>query len=186
MRVISGSARGVRLDSVPGNETRPTLDRVKEALFNILQTRLSGADFLDLYAGNGGIGIEALSRGARRVVFVDAKPTCTKMIRANMSKAHLDNGEILTMKVNLALQRLGRAEQAFDIIFMDPPYGRDLVAPTLNAIADLGLLRQDGLVVAEYGAKEEIDLEASKFDQVRQEKYGDTVLGFFTLREDEH
>jgi 16S rRNA (guanine966-N2)-methyltransferase len=185
MRVIAGKARGVRLSSVPGTDTRPTLDRVKEALFNILQTWVPGSDFLDLFAGNGGIGIEALSRGARHAVFVDLKPQCTRMIRANLQAAKVDGAQGLTMPVERALERLAKAGSQFDIIFLDPPYGRQLVGKTLAALEGYDLLRPGGLVVAEYGAKEEIDLGTSKFERVRQEKYGDTALGFFTLREDE-
>lgn len=185
MRVIAGKAKGVRLSGVPGSETRPTQDRVKEALFNILQTEIQNTDFLDLYAGNGGIGIEALSRGARCAVFVDSKPACAKMIRSNLSAAKLENGEILNMPVERALERLKRAGRQFDIIFLDPPYGRGLVEKTLEALADGALLRKSGVVVAEYGAKEEFNLSTSNFELMRQVKYGDTVLGFFTLREDE-
>jgi len=187
MRVISGTAKGVRLQSVPGTSTRPTLDRVKEALFNILQTRVRGSDFLDLFAGNGGIGIEALSRGARSAVFVDHSPACTKVIRTNLKIAHLEQAEtvVLTMPVAPAIKRLERAGRQFDIIFLDPPYGRRMVEQTFALLESTSLIRTGGLVVAEYGAKEEIDLSASKFECMRQEKYGDTVLGFFSLRKDE-
>lgn len=184
MRVVAGKAKGVRLGSVPGNDTRPTSDRVKEALFNILQPRISNAVFLDLFAGNGGIGIEALSRGAAQAVFVDAKSACTRMIKSNLTKAKLSGAEVLTMRVDRAIQRLGNLNQSFDIIFLDPPYGQGLIEPTLAAIYDAGIIQPDGMVVAEYGAKEDIDLSTSKFQLVRREKYGDTVLGFFTLRED--
>ena len=153
MRVIAGKARGVRLSSVPGTDTRPTLDRVKEALFNILQTWVPGSDFLDLFAGNGGIGIEALSRGARHAVFVDLKPQCTRMIRANLQAAKVDGAQVLTMPVERALERLAKAGSQFDIIFLDPPYGRQLVGKTLAALEGYDLLRPGGLVVAEYGAK---------------------------------
>ena len=184
MRVVAGKARGVRLGSVPGYETRPTANRVKEALFSILQPRIGDAVFLDLFAGNGGIGIEALSRGAARAVFVDAKPACTRMIKENLARARLDDAEVLTMRVERAIQRLREQQKKFDIIFLDPPYGKGFIVPTLAALWEADIVQPDAVIIAEYGVKEEIDLSTSKFQLVRQEKYGDTVLGFFTLRED--
>ena len=186
MRVVAGKARGVRLGSVPGYETRPTADRVKEALFSILQPRIGDAVFLDLFAGNGGIGIEALSRGARQAVLVDCSPACIRMIRQNLSAAELDGAQVLAMPGHRAVEKLSRAGIQFDIIFLDPPYGQGLVEKTLIQLSRTALLRQGGVVVAEHGVKEEINLSTSKFERNRQEKYGGTVLGFFTLREDEH
>lgn len=185
MRVIAGSARGRRLKSVPGTNTRPTTDRVKENLFNILGSAVNNAAFLDLFAGNGGVGIEALSRGARSAVFIDKSRTCTKMIRTNLEiVGFLDRAQVYTNDVLQALGILGRKGQQFDLIFLDPPYQSGLVDKALVQISSSNLLTPGGLVIAEYGKKEEIIQFALNLSRVREQQYGDTVLGFYRAEED--
>ena len=122
MRVIAGTARRLNLKTVPGMETRPTTDRIKETLFNILQPEMPDCRFLDLFSGSGGIGIEALSRGAAYAVFVEKNPRACNCIRDNLSFTKLvEHGKLLNMDVLQALRSL-EGEEAFDCIFMDPPY----------------------------------------------------------------
>ena len=126
MRVIAGTARRLNLKTVPGMETRPTTDRIKETLFNILQPEMPDCRFLDLFSGSGGIGIEALSRGAAYAVFVEKNPRACNCIRDNLSFTKLaEHGKLLNMDVLQALRSL-EGEEAFDCIFMDPPYNHDL------------------------------------------------------------
>ena len=122
MRVISGSARGKQLTPVPGKDTRPTTDRVKESVFNILQMMVPGSEMLDLFAGTGQMGIEALSRGASHAVFCDAAPKALSVIRKNIAAARVeDRAEVIGADFVSALRRLQGRQ--FDVIFLDPPYG---------------------------------------------------------------
>ena len=185
MRIIAGNARGRRLQSVPGRHTRPTTDRVKENLFNIMGNTVVGAQVLDLFAGSGGIGIEALSRGASKAVFVDNERQCTAVIRTNLTAASLlPQAEIYTADVFRAVRILGQNQRKFDFIYLDPPYGRSLAAKTLKEIAANGLLTANGVAVAEHSSKEEIAQASLNLIRVRQVCYGDTALSFYRIEED--
>lgn len=134
MRVIAGKARRLPLKTVPGMETRPTTDRIKETLFNILQNDLPGARFLDIFAGSGGIGIEALSRGAREAYFIEHNRAAVACIKENLAFTHLDKeGVVIAADVLAALARL-EGQDPFHIIFMDPPYGKELEQTVLSYI----------------------------------------------------
>ena len=155
MRVISGSARGKALEAVPGMDTRPTTDRVKESVFNILQFRVIGAAMLDLFAGTGQMGIEALSRGASRAVFVDQAPKAVAVIRRNIAAARVQpRAEIIQSTYQQALERL-RGQQ-FDIIFLDPPYGGAVLNSALKAVELFDILSMDGIIICESSAEDEI------------------------------
>ncbi len=185
VRVISGSAKGRRLGSVSSLDTRPTSDRVKESLFNIIRNQIEDAIFLDLFAGNGGVGIEALSRGAKKVVFLEKSSLCTKMIHQNLKSTNLaSKAEVYTTNVFSGLAKLGKKEKQFNIIFLDPPYQETLVDKTLAMISEYNLLAPDGIVIAEYGKKEELAQFVLNLVQVREAKYGDTVLGFYRIKGD--
>lgn len=148
MRVISGSARGLKLTAPAGLDTRPTLDRVKEALFNILASELRGARVLDLFAGSGALGIEALSRGGESAVFVDSSPAAREAILKNLTNSRLrDRAEIAASD---ALDYLRRCGKSFDLIFLDPPYSGGLYEEALSLIAREMLLSPGGAVVAEW------------------------------------
>ena len=137
MRVIAGSARRLLLKTVEGMDTRPTTDRIKETLFNMIQNDLYGRSFLDLFAGSGAIGIEALSRGASEAVFIDNGIRQVSCIRDNLKTTKLESGaKVLNCGVLEGLSRLGRDHGAFDFIFMDPPYGCDLERQVLEALQD--------------------------------------------------
>ena len=132
MRVIAGKARGTKLAAPDGLETRPTADRIKESLFNMIASDLYDCRFLDLFSGSGGIGIEALSRGAREAVFVDLSKGALKCIRLNIEKTKFgDKSAVLNTSVEAAFNQFKQHNRKFDIIFMDPPYNKDIIGDTL-------------------------------------------------------
>ena len=149
MRVIAGSARRLILKTAEGMETRPTTDRIKETLFNMLQNRLYGCTFLDLFAGSGGIGIEALSRGAREAVFVENNPKAMACIKENLKFTRLASRAMtVTTDVMDALYRL-EGDKIFDFIFMDPPYDRGLERKVLEYLSDSRLVYEDTVIIVE-------------------------------------
>ena len=149
MRVIAGSARSLRLKTLDGMETRPTTDRIKETLFNIIGPSVYDSVFLDLFSGSGGIGIEALSRGAREAFFVEKNPKAMACIRENLKFTRLESRAVtITRDVMDALYRL-EGEKVFDIIFMDPPYDRDYEKNVLIYLAESGLIYEDTMIIIE-------------------------------------
>lgn len=149
MRVIAGSARRLLLKTPQGLETRPTSDKVKETLFNMLMPDIYDSVFLDLFAGSGGIGIEALSRGAKRAVFVEKSKAALECIKANIHTTHFeDSSTIMANDASSALRMLS-GRDSFDIIFMDPPYDKGYEKEMLSIIANSTLLNEDGLIVVE-------------------------------------
>lgn len=165
MRVIAGKARSLKLKTISGMDTRPTTDRIKETLFNILQPRLCQCRFLDLFAGSGGIGIEALSRGAAKAVFVEKAPKAAACIRENLRFTRLEqDGQVIQADVFSALTGLER-EEPFDLIFMDPPYNKELERQVLTYLADSGLMDEDTLVVVEAS----LDTDFSYIDELGME-----------------
>ncbi|HIZ59449.1 MAG TPA: 16S rRNA (guanine(966)-N(2))-methyltransferase RsmD [Candidatus Dorea faecipullorum] len=149
MRVIAGSAKRLRLKTLDGMDTRPTTDRIKETLFNMLSPYLYDCIFLDLFAGSGGIGIEALSRGAMEAVFVEKNPKAMACIRENLKYTRLDRKALtISSDVMTALYRL-EGEKQFDFIFMDPPYNQELEKKVLEYLADSQLLSDEGVIIVE-------------------------------------
>ena len=156
MRVIAGSARRLLLKTIDGMDTRPTTDRIKETLFNMLQQDLYGCTFLDLFAGSGAIGIEALSRGAREAVFVERSPQAVACIRDNLERTRLaDRAQILSCDVFAALRRLEARREAFDFIFMDPPYRQDLEKEVLSYLSRSSLADGHTRIIAETAKETE-------------------------------
>lgn len=181
MRVIAGKAKGVRLSAPKGLEVRPTLDRVREALFSIIGPRIEGAAFLDLFAGTGANGIEALSRGARVCAFVDNDRRAVAAVERNLEAAHLvDLVEIHRLTLPEGLQRLSAPEQGYDFIFADPPYAFDSYRDLLSCIADGPLLGPEGMVIIEHSARIVIKGYNSGLKEVRCAKYGDTALSLLS------
>ncbi|WP_353928834.1 16S rRNA (guanine(966)-N(2))-methyltransferase RsmD [Desulfofundulus kuznetsovii] len=178
LRVIAGVAKKSRLKIPRGWSGRPTADRVKESLFNILGPRIPGSHFLDLYAGTGNVGIEALSRGAARVVFVERDKRAVKIIRDNLVHVGLaERAEVLAQDVFLGLRQL--SGQQFDVVFLDPPYGQGLELPTLEAIDRHGLPARGGIVVAESSKRQALPGQVGRLVQYRQHQVGDTMLSFY-------
>lgn len=175
MRVISGSCKGRRLAAPKSKSIRPALDQVKEAIFNILFD-VEGKTVLDLFAGTGSMGIEALSRGAAHCVFVDSSREATALIRENLQRCGLgENAAVFAKNVSVAIEVLGRREEKFDLIFVDPPYLKSLVNPTLEKIADYEILAPDGVIVIEHHPKEPITPPAGlRVSDAR--KYGQTLI----------
>ena len=149
MRVIAGTARRLQLKSVEGMITRPTADRIKETIFNIINDRLYGAVFVDLFAGSGGIGIEALSRGAKTAIFVDNSRRAVSVIKENLEHTHFeDKGRVYFGDVLSVISRLGELPH-LDVIYIDPPYKGDFYGPVLAKLSELGNVDSDTLIIIE-------------------------------------
>ncbi|MGI5883776.1 MAG: 16S rRNA (guanine(966)-N(2))-methyltransferase RsmD [Candidatus Spyradocola sp.] len=176
MRIISGQARGRKLVTLEGEATRPTLDRTREALFNILQTRVRGAKVLDLFAGSGALGLEALSRGAQSAVFCDNSRQACDVIRKNIDAVRVgDRSRLLCCDAMDALKRL--AGERFDLVFLDPPYRKGLVDQALRGLLAAQALEPEALVVVETAQEEAFDLpESLRIADSR--KYGKSRLHF--------
>ena len=183
MRVIGGDARGRRLKVPKGHEVRPTAARVKEALFDILPHNLSGIKLLDLYAGTGNLTIEALSRGAAEAILVDSSAKSAKAIRENLRRLNLvARTKVWVTPVARAARLLANRGETFDMIFLDPPYGQRLVEKTLRAIAEGGLLRESGVLMAEHSIRDPIEQSYGSLISHDQRRYGDTLLSFFKVK----
>ncbi len=150
MRVIAGSARRLQLKTLEGLDTRPTTDRIKETLFNMINSRLIQSQFLDCFAGSGGIGIEALSRGASKAVFIEKNPKAVECIRQNLKTTRLeDKALVMSCDVLTALKRLEGKDYCFDTIFMDPPYHCQWEKQVLESLKDSQLLHEDTVIIVE-------------------------------------
>lgn len=184
MRIITGTARGCRLKTPKGETTRPTADRIKESLFSILGRRVEGARVLDLFAGTGALGLEALSRGASSALFVDERTA--SLIEENAAKTRLsERAEIVRADALRVLARLGASGRVFDLIFCDPPYRRGLWEKALSSVDREGLLAPDGCMIVEHGADETALPALENLRCVREESYGKTTrLQFWTRAAD--
>ncbi len=181
MRVISGQSRGKKLISLDGDNTRPTLDRVKEALFNIIQFEVKDAAVLDLFAGTGALGIEALSRGAKEAVFCDKVPDAIKVIKQNIINTNnLDKATIINKEYQEVLENLSKQNKKFDIVFLDPPYKTNLAIESLQKIIMSDLLTEDGTIIIETDDinKEREILKIEKVEIFDKRKYGSVWLIF--------
>ncbi len=179
MRVTGGTGRGRRLKTPAGSRVRPTSDKVKQALFNIIGEKVIDARFLDLFAGAGGIGIEALSRGAGHVVFVDSSRASLDVVRQNIEQTGF--GDKAQAVLSKAESFLKRPPASYDIVFLDPPYADEL-QPLLELIAASGSLKPDSIVIAEHFKKQPSPAGAGDLTLYREAKYGDTVLAFYSQR----
>ncbi len=178
MRVIAGKAKGRKLRSVPGDITRPITDRAKESLFNILGDEVVDALFLDLFAGTGSVGVEALSRGARRAIFVERNRRAIETIKENLRITDLaEQARVVRDDVFRFLTR--EPIEKFDLIYIAPPQYKGLWAETLLALDGKGFLAEDGLAIAQIFPKEYQDLELKSLSLVDQRKYGSTMLCFY-------
>jgi 16S rRNA (guanine966-N2)-methyltransferase len=177
VRVIAGEAKGYTLKMVPGKGTRPITDRVKESLFNILGQRVVGAHFLDLFAGTGSVGIEALSRGAERAVFVERASKAVRVIEDNLEHTRLAEwAEVLHADV---FDWIPRCEDKFDVIYVAPPQYRGLWSETLLALDQHPLLTRKGAIIAQIFPKEFESLALEHYTLVDQRQYGSTLLCFY-------
>lgn len=174
MRVIAGTARRLKLETPAGRHTRPTSDKIKETLFNMIQQDLYDAQFLDLFSGSGGIAIEALSRGAAEAVMVDNDREALRCIRANLAHTHFEEqARVMAMDVIQALRRLDQQGKAFDIIFMDPPYSMGLERRILPYLVDSSLVHDDTRIIVEASLEDDpvVMPPASSWRVERVKKY---------------
>lgn len=179
MRIIAGEARGVQLEAPKNSHVRPTQDRIRESLFSILMPRLESSRFLDLFAGTGANGIEALSRGASSAMFVDSDERSLQFIKRNLAKTSLKvRGHVRRLQLPEQLSRLAE-EGPFDIVFADPPYKFTQYEKLLERVGAEGLLTHGGLVVIEHSRRTDVPAESPGWVQTRQNAYGDTVLSFY-------
>ena len=178
MRVIAGEAKGKKLFSPPG--VRPTAGSARESLFNILGKEISSAKVLDLFAGTGALGIEALSRGAKEAVFVDNNCLSERAVRRNITNLSFESrATIYRLEVDKALKLFSRKGYRFDIIFMDPPYGSNMAMRTLIEISRSNTLRDGGMVVIEHYWKDVLPQAPRGLKMKRKEVYGDTAISFY-------
>lgn len=162
MRIISGSARGTKLYTLEGTNTRPTLDRIKEPLFSILQTKIKEAVVLDLFSGSGALGLEALSRGAKKAILCDCSPRAIDIIKKNIIKTHLeDKTELICKDYKKCLERIG---EKLDLIFIDPPYEANIATKAIEIILEKDLLAENGMIVLET------DNEQRELEQIKNLK----------------
>jgi len=183
MRIISGTSKGRKLVTPKRYSLRPTSDRVKESLFNILGSEIQGKVVLDLFAGTGNLGIEALSRGAKRVIFVEKGRQALRLIKTNIDQFGLaDRSEILPRDVNRAIGILKQREECFDLILMDPPYEKGLIQRTLMKLNTHPIYHGDSILVIEHNRREPLPHIPEGWNLVRQQKIGDTLLSFLTAQ----
>ena len=183
MRVITGKARGVALKTPEGMLTRPTADRVKEALFSVINFDVPDAVVLDLFGGTGQLGIEALSRGAKRAVFVDHQQKACDLIRENLRRTKFDReGTVVRSDY---LDYLKRTKELFDIVFLDPPYAEIFLENALKCITEIDILRSGGIIVTERPVGKELDFVVPGYTRSRDYKYGKTLITLFRKDEDD-
>ena len=177
MRVISGKARGVTLMTPKGDHTRPTADRVKEAMFSIIQFDLPGGKVLDLFGGTGQLGIEALSRGAKHVVFVDCREDACQLIKENLKRTKFAADG--TGVRSDYLQYLDRCKENFDIIILDPPYAEDFLENSLKRVTEIDILQSGGIIIAERPLGKDLPYDFPGYSRSKDYKYGQTLLTLY-------
>ncbi|GGE66424.1 16S rRNA (guanine(966)-N(2))-methyltransferase RsmD [Priestia taiwanensis] len=188
MRVVSGECKGRPLKAVPGVSTRPTTDKVKEAIFNIIGPYYNGGLALDLFGGSGGLGLEALSRGMDKAIFVDREGKAIATIKKNVEACRMeDRVEIYRNDAERALKALIKREVSFDLILLDPPYNNQKIISLISVIEQNGLLKEDGTIMTEHAVEVQLPDEIGKLKKVRYEDYGITAISIyeFALEEEE-
>ncbi len=180
MRVVAGISKGRALKAVPGQTTRPTTDKVKEAIFNIIGPFFDGGLGLDLYAGSGGLGIEALSRGMEKMIFVDQNQKAIEIVQLNLKNCRFDHqAEVYRNEAKRALKAVAKRELKFDVIFLDPPYAKQRLEEDITFIAQNNLLTNNGIIVIEYAASTRIEQTIEYLSCARIEQYGDTAISIY-------
>ena len=186
MRVISGTARGRRLVSFSGDKIRPTADKVKGSIFNIIASNfghLEDIKVLDLFSGTGNLGIEALSRGAAKAVFVDENPVSIKILKENINACGFsERSEIIQATVESGINLLSKRGTRFDMIFLDPPYEKGLIEKTLKEIVSKGILEDGAVVIVEHSLREKPLMEYDGLTLTDRRKYGDTEISFYSFK----
>lgn len=182
MRVITGSARGVRLQAPKGMDTRPTLDQVKEGIFSAIQFEVEGRRVLDLFAGSGQMGIEALSRGAKSAVFVDMRQDACAVVRSNIEKTRLTpNAQVLCSDY---LSYLSHCRETFDLIFLDPPYAEIFLENALKSISEIDILSECGILICERPAEKTLPAQIGCLHVSREYRYGRVAVSLYRKNND--
>jgi 16S rRNA (guanine(966)-N(2))-methyltransferase RsmD len=180
MRVISGIARGRRLKAVPGQSTRPTTDKVKESIFSMIGPYFEGGLVLDLFAGTGALGIEALSRGFERAVFIDIQPMALQVIKSNLEVTNfLDRADVYRNDAKRALKLLLKQEQQFDLVFMDPPYHMNMYEQLIVMMADNNLLAIDAMILCEHQASVQLPDQILNLSKYKTAVYGESAVTIY-------
>lgn len=180
MRIIAGNLKGRKLQKIRGYKIRPTSDRLRETLFNILSDRIREAVVLELFAGTGALGIEALSRGAKSAVFIDKYKNALLTINKNIKTCKLEHkAKIINWDIAKNLNCLKPYQSCFNLVFMDPPYNQNLVKPALENLHKIGALDLSALIVVEHGLDEAVSENIRDFNLLRQRKYNKTIVSFF-------
>ena len=184
VRIIAGSARGRKLETLDGMETRPTLDRVKEALFGSLQFKIPFAEVLDLFAGSGNLGLEAASRGAKRVVFNDKNPACVSIVKRNVEALGFSKiASVWNLDYAAAIDRLSNEGAAFDLVFLDPPYREGLSEDAVRRLFESRLIKRGGLVILEHAANIPPQEMAGVYRILKTKRFG--KCAYSLIEEDE-
>lgn len=186
MRIITGRARGLQLTTPKNMDVRPTADRVKESLFNIIGSKIIEADIVDLFAGTGNLGLESWSRGARKITFIDESKESLRLVESNIAKcrAQADCTVIKGNAVNI-IERLYRQKLSFDFAFCDPPYNKGWIQKIITAITAYPILKNGGYLVVERAQHEIIENLPEVLEIVRSEKYGETYIDFICYNDKE-
>ena len=186
MRIISGKARGTKLFTLEGENTRPTLDRVKESVFNIIQNEIEGAKILDLFAGSGAIGLEFLSRGAEKAILCDKSKEAINIIKKNVEKTHFENNvQIYNTDFENCLEKI--KNEQFDIIYLDPPYETDYIIKALEKIIKENIAKEESLIIIETDDELRIEKQIENIDVkiVDKRKYGRATIIFLSLKKED-
>jgi len=185
MRIVSGNYKGRQLKAVPGVTTRPTTDKVKEAIFNMVGPYFEGGIALDLFAGSGGLGIEALSRGIEKCVFVDREPKAIQTIHKNLEICQIeaDHFEVYRNDADRALKAIIKRGIRFQLIFLDPPYKQQKLKALISVLSENNVMNENGFIIAEHGSDVKLDREIGHFTQVKHETYGMSSISIFKYKE---
>ena len=180
MKIVAGKNKGKKLIYIKDSSVRPTSHKVREALFDIIMPYIDGAVLLDLFAGTGAIGLEALSRGAKRVVFIDNNIKCTKIINKNLEiTKNCQFGLVFKKEYISGLKLLEKKKYLFDYIFMDPPYNKGFTNIALMEISKLCILKKEGIIIVQHHKKEFIDRNYGELRLIKQKSYSDSMLSFY-------
>lgn len=179
MRIIGGKHKGRKLRSVKGTKTRPTADRTREAIFNIIASQVPEAKVLDLFAGTGAFGIEALSRGAQSAVFIDISNRSISVLRENLDRLPFESPtKVIRWDISRNLNCLNSSALVIDLVFMDPPYNKNLITPTLGHLHTSQCMTNNARIIVEHSHQDPVFLDQLPFEIVDQRKYGKTLVAF--------
>lgn len=186
MRVVAGAVKGIPLKAVPGTSTRPTTDKVKESIFNMIGPFFDGGNAFDLFAGSGGLGIEALSRGIDKVIFTDKDRKAIDTIRTNLEKTRLTGqAEVYKVDADRALKAIKKNNVQARLMFLDPPYHMAKAYGLMDKAAELGILTEDAIVVCEHAKEVELSDRTVYFKRFKKELYGTTVISIYRFQGEE-